>query len=103
MEWSLLAGKPTGITVFFVDPGIDTGREIVLRREFPVSGRGDIEASKRFLFERDGEMYREALARLLAPGFAPEENLGGRRYYVMSGLLRSVVEELLAAGGPPSG
>jgi hypothetical protein len=94
MEWSLLAGAPTGVTVFFIDTGIDTGREIVLQREVPVGGR-DIQSAKDGLFARDGEMYRLALERLLAPGFVPGTNEGGRRYYVMSGLLRGVVAQLL--------
>jgi methionyl-tRNA formyltransferase len=103
MEWSLLAGRPTGITVFFVDTGIDTGAEIVLRREVSVLGKHrDIASAKDALFERDGEMYREALVKLEDPSFQPERNEGGRRYYVMSGLLREVVGELLARDTLPS-
>jgi hypothetical protein len=96
MEWSIVAGKPTGISVFFVDRGIDTG-PIVTRREIDVRGRGGIDEAKSFLFEKDGEMYREALARVLEDGFVPGKNEGGRRYYVMSNLLRSVARELLEA------
>ena len=33
-EWSLLQGVPVGITIHYMDSGIDTGR-ILLRREFP--------------------------------------------------------------------
>jgi folate-dependent phosphoribosylglycinamide formyltransferase PurN len=95
MEWSILAGAPTGITVFFMDAGIDTGREIVLRRAVDVSGP-TIRAAKESLFRRDGEMYGDALRRLLGSPATPlASNGGGRRYYVMSRLLASVVESLL--------
>src|SRR6195256_174212 len=36
-EWSLLCGVPLGITIHFMDSGIDTG-PIVLRREFNIPG-----------------------------------------------------------------
>ena len=38
MEWSLLTGAPTGITVFFIDSGVDTGESIVLLRWTPKTG-----------------------------------------------------------------
>jgi len=40
-EWSLLCGVPLGITIQFMDSGIDTG-PILLRREF--AGAGDCES-----------------------------------------------------------
>lgn len=97
MEWSLLAGRPTGISVFFVDAGIDTGRDLVVRQEVDVTGLGDVGAAKAYLFSLDGMMYREAIRRLLQPDFVPGSNTGGYRYYVMSQLLVDVVNELLAA------
>jgi folate-dependent phosphoribosylglycinamide formyltransferase PurN len=96
MEWSLLAGRPTGITVFFMDGGIDTGPDVVIRRFITVSG-ATTQAAKASLFRRDGEMYAEALRRIAA-GAPLAENGGGRRYYVMSALLTSVVDSLLTAG-----
>lgn len=98
MEWSILAGAPTGISVFFMDTGIDTGRDIVLRRACEARG-ADVPSAKASLFGRDGELYADALRRLVAePAVPMEENRGGRRYYVMSGLLTSVVDSILAGG-----
>src|SRR6185295_10516738 len=95
MEWSILAGAPTGISVFFMDSGIDTGRDIVVRRAVDPRGESVLSA-KASLFERDGELYADALRRLVAEPDCPmEENSGGRRYYVMSGLLTSVVDAML--------
>src|SRR6266478_6566139 len=37
-EWSVLQGDPTGVTVFFIDSGIDTGGRIVLREFIPSKG-----------------------------------------------------------------
>jgi len=97
MEWSLLEGRPTGASVFFVDEGIDTGSRIVLRREIPVDRFPDVRSAKEHLFGRDTELFGEALALLSGPGFAPLENDGsGRRYYVMSRLFSGVVESILA-------
>src|SRR5829696_9332691 len=46
MEWSLMEGRPVGITVFFIDSGIDTGREIVLREEVDISHCASIAEAK---------------------------------------------------------
>jgi methionyl-tRNA formyltransferase len=97
VEWSILEGRPTGVTVFLLDAGIDTGREIVLRREVPVRAEPDLAAAKRRLAERDAEFFREALERLRSPGFRPETHDGrGARHYAMSRLFRDVVEERLS-------
>jgi folate-dependent phosphoribosylglycinamide formyltransferase PurN len=94
VEWSILEGRPTGVTVFLLDAGIDTGREIVLRREVPIRAEPDFAAAKRRLAERDAEFFREALERLRSPGFRPEtHDGGGARHYAMSRLFRSVVED----------
>jgi folate-dependent phosphoribosylglycinamide formyltransferase PurN len=99
MEWSILSGAPTGISVFFMDSGIDTGREIVLRRTFDVGGADGSTAAKTTLFNRDGEMYRAALALLRDGRHSAEPvNEAGRRYFVMSRLLTSAVDELLQSG-----
>lgn len=98
MEWSLLYGDPTGITVFFMDEGIDTGPELVLRETVSVAAEGSTDDAKAHLFSLDAAMYRKALERLLSPDYdplhqAPED---GTRYYVMSGLLCQVVEQAIS-------
>lgn len=97
MEWSILEGRPTGVTVYFLDAGIDTGREIVLRREVPIGPGPDLAAAVRRLARREAEFFREALVRLRSPGYRPVEHDGrGRRFYAMSRLFGGVVDE--AAG-----
>ena len=52
--------------------------------------------AKEVLFHSDGVMYRDALRQIIQPGFQPLLNDGtGKRFYVMSHLLVSVVNTLL--------
>jgi folate-dependent phosphoribosylglycinamide formyltransferase PurN len=96
MEWSVLAGSPTGVTVFFIDEGIDTGRRLVIRRPVPLSGFRTVADAKTHLFGTAAICYREAIAHLLRGGPMVDQNVSvGRRYYVMSGLLSGVVGRLL--------
>lgn len=100
MEWSLLEGEPVGVTVFFIDSGIDTGRLIVLREEVAVSHCKSVAEAKQYLFDLDATLFRRALERLRSEGAGYEVNDGsGRRYYIMSKLFQGVVDELLKANG----
>ena len=96
MEWSLLEGGPIGITVFFIDTGIDTGREIVLREEVDISHCASIAEAKQYLFDLDASYFRRALELLRSNDFERQFNdRSGRRYYVMSKLFRAVTEKLI--------
>ena len=99
-EWSVLRGDSTGVTVFFIDSGIDTGKRIVLREIVAPNGSRRVAELKRMLFECDARLYRRALETLMAPGFQFECNevAKGRRYYVMSKMLTRVVDGMLANG-----
>jgi methionyl-tRNA formyltransferase len=96
MEWSILQGDPVGVTVFFVDAGIDTGKRIVVSEEVDISHCRSITEAKEFLFNLDAAFFRKALRVLTAGNTSFQVNDGsGRRYYVMSKLLQSVVQDLL--------
>lgn len=102
MEWSILHGDPAGVTVFFMDEGIDTGPRLVTHRVVDLSQHRDVVSAKQHLFFLDVEMYAEALARLQEPGFAPLPNgPGGRRHYVMSRLFTGVASRILGCGASP--
>lgn len=92
-EWSLLYGQTTGSTVFFIDSGIDTGNKIVAF--FPVSefpGTTLAEA-KRHLFSLAPRLYREAVERIQCGALSRvNDRAQGKRYYVMSKLFLSAVE-----------
>jgi methionyl-tRNA formyltransferase len=98
-EWSVLQGDTTGVTVFFIDSGIDTGGRIVLREFIPSKGWNGVRALKNMLFGCDARLYRKALEALMRPGVRFESNdvSKGRRYYVMSKMFIKTVNEILAA------
>lgn len=98
MEWSLIEGAAVGITVFFIDTGIDTGQRIVLREEVDVSRCTSIAEAKQYLFDLDATFFRRALELLRAEDFQYQLNDGsGRRYYVMSKLFQEAVEKILSS------
>jgi hypothetical protein len=100
MEWALLEGGPVGITVFFIDSGIDTGSRIVFSEEVDISGCRSLAEARQHLFSSDAEYFRRALVLLQsAKDFEYEVNdpERGRRYYVMSRLFREVVEKMIEA------
>jgi Formyl transferase len=97
VEWSVLQGDPTGVTVFFIDSGIDTGGRIVLREFIPSNGWKRVAALKNMLFGCDARLYRKAVEALMQPAVQFECNdiSNGRRYYVMSKMFKQVVNEIL--------
>lgn len=96
VEWSILQGDPVGITVFFIDTGIDTGSRVLLSEEVDISGCGSISEAKQYLFDLDRVFFRKALAMLSdsEPSFQLNDG-SGPRYYVMSKLFEGVVNQLL--------
>lgn len=98
MEWSILQGDTVGITVFFIDTGIDTGARILMSEEVDISGYTSVVEAKEYLFNLDRIFFRKALA--LLTGSAPSFQLNdgtGPRYFVMSKLFQGVVDQLLKA------
>jgi methionyl-tRNA formyltransferase len=96
VEWSILQGDPVGITVFFIDTGIDTGSRILVSEEVDISGCKSVPEAKAYLFDLDKVFFRRALALLSDSELSFSLNDGsGRRYFVMSKLFQEVVEQLL--------
>ncbi len=98
-EWSVLQGDPTGVTVFFIDSGIDTGSRIVLRKFIPSNGWNNALKFKNMLFGWDARLYRQALEALMPPGarFDSNDISKGQRYYVMSKMFVKTVNKILAS------
>jgi folate-dependent phosphoribosylglycinamide formyltransferase PurN len=93
----LLQGDPTGISVFFVDAGIDTGERIVLSETVDVSRCRTVAEAKQYLFDQDAKMYRRAIEMLQKNEASFQTNDGsGKRYYVMSKLFQDVAAKCLA-------
>jgi hypothetical protein len=104
-QWSTLLGDPTGITVFFIDSGIDTGSRIVLRELVPARACKNVKALRRKLFACDAHLYRKALEAVTSAGFPYERNdvSLGKRHYVMSKMFNEVVNDILAERGSEKG
>jgi methionyl-tRNA formyltransferase len=96
MEWSLVQGDEIGISVFFVDEGIDTGRRIVCSETVDVSHCQTIAEAKQHLFSLDAKLYRRATELLLQDETKFQVNDGsGHRYYIMSNLFQGVAQACL--------
>ena len=96
LEWSILQGDPVGVTVFFIDTGIDTGARILFSEEVDISNYRSVTEAKQYLFSLDKVFFPRALALLSERDQAFRLNDGsGPRYFVMSKLFTDVVEELL--------
>ena len=98
LEWSLLTGLPTGVTVFFIDDGIDTGKHIIHRHLFSCESFSKIGQAKDYAFKLDGLLFKQAIKKLLSKNNQIELNEGGPRYYVMSQLFINVVNSILEDG-----
>lgn len=96
MEWSILNGDPTGITAFFIDEGIDTGRDIIFTEKVDLKGLNSIKSAKEFLFNYRTKIFVKTISLLLKGNYKFQKNEveKGLRYYVMSDLLKGVVEEI---------
>jgi len=95
LEWSILRGDRVGVTVFFVDTGIDTGSRILISEQVDISGFQSVAAAKQYLFSLDQVFFRRALSLLESEAEFQLNDGSGRRYFVMSKLFSSVVEQLL--------
>lgn len=96
MEWALLSGEPVGITLFFIDGGIDTGERILLSEEVDISHCKSIDEAKEYLFGLDASYFRKGIELLRREDSAFKLNdRSGRRYYVMSRLFQDVVNQLI--------
>jgi methionyl-tRNA formyltransferase len=96
VEWSILQGDPVGISVFFIDTGIDTGARILLLEEVDISNCQTVSEAKEYLFNLDQVSFPKALALLADNNPTFQLNDGtGPRYYVMSKLFQDVVGQLM--------
>lgn len=92
-EWSLLCGVPLGITIHFMDSGLDTG-PILLRREFASSDDCDSLGDLRNRMIAEGiELLAETLAGLdrgTLSAVPQAEQETDRQFFVMHERLKTV-------------
>jgi methionyl-tRNA formyltransferase len=100
-EWSLLCEVPLGITIHFMDSGVDTG-PILLRREFAGTDGCDSLADLRNKMIADGiELIAEAVAGLdrgTISAAAQVDREKDRQFFVMHERLKAVAAGQLTRG-----
>lgn len=99
LEWTIIEGDEPAITTFFIDEGIDTGARIVRRRKVDLRQYGSLTGAKNAMFALASTEYISALREMLSGGelAAVQKREEGKRYYEMSALLRSVVDDVFNA------
>jgi len=95
LEWSILRGDRAGVTVFFIDTGIDTGSRILISEQVDISSFQSVAKAKQYLFSLDTVFFGRAVSLLESEAAFQLNDDSGRRYFVMSKLFSSVVERLL--------
>jgi len=106
-EWSLLCGVPLGITIHFMDSGVDTG-PILLRREFVADGCDSLADLRNKMIAEGIELIAEAVAGLDRGTISavPQANREkDRQFFVMHERLKAVATRRLKEGrlNPVSG
>jgi methionyl-tRNA formyltransferase len=97
MEWSILFGEKTGVSTFFIDENIDTGSQIIHIDFIDVQGKKSIHQAKNYLFRQDLSCYKRAIYKCVDKKFDKyQTHEEGTRFYVMSKLFSSVVNEWLS-------
>ncbi len=104
LEWSLLYGDRLGVTIHFIDAGVDTGDVLLFRELVPESG--DTIASLRRKAAQVSAVAMLDCVRDLAAGTARREPQTGqgtlRQYFVMHSRLKQVAEGRLQSVARPA-
>ncbi len=100
MEWSLFYRKPVGVTLHFIDPGIDTG-DIIRFEEIPIQPGDDIDSLRAKSFAIDIELITSAIAELENGTLSrtPQEADGGKQYFAVHPRLKEIAERNIAGVG----
>ncbi len=98
INWAIINGeKQTGVTTFFLDKDIDTGR-IILQKPFDIPGEADAEYVYNGLMHLGADICLETLERIIAadghPDSIPQEELAQkfRRLYEAPKLFKNTCE-----------
>lgn len=96
LEWSLFNDDPIGITIHFIDEGIDTG-DILLRKAIPIE-KGDTiknlrDKSQSISVEALAEVVNKIKNDCMHP--IKQKKKDGKQYFVMHTRFKKLVEEKL--------
>ena len=81
INWAIINGETqTGVTTFFLDKDIDTGR-VIMQRTFDIADDADVEQVYDGLMHLGADVCMETVGRILAvngrPDSVPQQSLGG--------------------------
>jgi folate-dependent phosphoribosylglycinamide formyltransferase PurN len=96
-EWSLLCGVPLGITIHFMDSGVDTG-PILLRREFLADGCDSLADLRNKMIAGGIELIAEVVAGLdrgMVWAVPQADREKDRQFFVMHEQLKAVAARRL--------
>jgi methionyl-tRNA formyltransferase len=99
IPWAIYNGDPLGVTVHFVDPGVDTG-DIVAQRRFEVKPGDSTGSLKRKADAMLGQLMAEVVSQLLTVGVVervPQAVGAGHQYSLMPPDLKAKVKAKLKA------
>lgn len=101
-EWAVFLDAPVGLTVHYVDPGVDTGA-IVRVETVDVSDCPDIDSMRRKLRTLQHRLLAQCTREVLDGKITavPQPPGKGKQYYVMHERLKRVVNHKLEAGYRP--
>lgn len=97
VAWAALNGDPVGVTVHFVDEGVDTGG-ILVRRTVPVEPGDDLDALRTKAEHLAGQLMAETLLKVQRGEtlrVVPQAREDGKQHYRMPAYLKRQVERKL--------
>ena len=97
MEWSLFYGRTIGVTLHFIDKGIDTG-DIIFFKSIPVGSGDTIEDLRNKSGIVNIELFYTAIKSISDDKLIRTKQFKGegKQYFVMHPRLRSIVESRLS-------
>ena len=97
IPWSIYHGDDIGVTIHFIDEGVDTGR-IVAKKVIALQKGDTIERLMKRADELAGEMMSEIIYQLMKTGHIqtmPQSKEAGKQFYRMSLTMRQEAEQRL--------
>jgi folate-dependent phosphoribosylglycinamide formyltransferase PurN len=97
VEWALLEGNEIGVTVHFIDSGIDTGAIVLTKAVTPAIQDTSLSALSQRIVYITVDALVEAVRQLAKEeaGEMRQPAGGGKQYFVMHEKLRSLAEQQL--------
>jgi len=97
-EWAILEGRPVGVSILWVDAGVDTG-DVLMDRRVVIRTGETIATLRRRSAELGKQLFVESLRRVMEGDQPrrPQRLVDGRQFYRMHPRLIRAAEQKLAA------